>query len=598
MVIRAILLAALSTACGSVSLSYAQQPRERPQAAPIARISGVVLSDERPAKRLRRARVILTAADGSTERTVVTFDDGTFAFEGVAPGEYAIRAAKDGYVAMNWGATRPTRSGTIIDVQRGNAKRLTIRLPRGAVITGTIADAEGEPQPGVRVDIMERRFRRYSGQRDLTSSRPPVTTDDRGMYRVFDLAAGEYVVAARPSPMLPQLTEVEVVSAQEVRRALAEVQDMRLQAQPGPPRRAPLSSAAEPRATLGFAPVFYPGTTVSAHASPVTVRAGEERTGVDFDVRYVPAARVSGTVAMPFGAQGTFVSLFDQEENIEVHPMTKRPVDAQGRFTLTGVTPGRYTLVAVGTADPRKPEMPDLWAVAQVVVDGQDVTDLAMALQPPLTLTGRLAFVGGTAPPLLNSTRIDLPLTWSAGGEVRLPFSQVDVDGRFTIDGLLPGTYRWERSDGVRAPIRGWWLKSVIVEGRELLDAPIRFEHHSTDAVVTFSDRAGEVSGVVADGRGAPLPRQTVVLFATNKKWWFFNSRRIAADRTDGRGRFSIRNLPAGEYFAIATDDVEQMEWFDPMLLDELTRAAIRVTLRGDEQKTLNLVAKPSGRAR
>jgi hypothetical protein len=35
------------------------------------------------------------------------------------------------------------------------------------------------------------------------------------------------------------------------------------------------------------------------------------------------------------------------------------------------------------------------------------------------------------------------------------------------------GTYRLQRVEGLRSPLDRMWLKSVIVNGRDILDAPI-----------------------------------------------------------------------------------------------------------------------------
>src|SRR4029079_13228609 len=63
--------------------------------------------------------------------------------------------------------------------------------------------------------------------------------------------------------------------------------------------------------TVGYAPVYYPGTTTSGSASTITLAVGEERPGVDFQLQIVPTARVEGIVRGPDGSlpPGTQVSL-------------------------------------------------------------------------------------------------------------------------------------------------------------------------------------------------------------------------------------------------------------------------------------------------
>jgi hypothetical protein len=132
----------------------------------------------------------------------------------------------------------------------------------------------------------------------------------------------------------------------------------------------------------------------------------------------------------------------------------------------------------------------------------------------------------------------------------------------------------------------------VVVNGRDILDAPIEVRQNAEDAVVTWSDRVSEISGTVTDSRGTALPGQTVVLFATDRRSWFFNSRRIAAGRTNAQGRYRIINLPAGEYYAVADDDLDEGDWFDPVVLEQVARHAKLVRIEEDERKTLDIAQR------
>src|SRR3954447_15136461 len=109
MVARSTSVALVVTA-SIVAAAAAQAPRDRRSAA-TASITGVVLSDDSPAKPLRRALVLLTGAETSVDRTAVTSDDGSFSFERLPPDAYTLAARKDGYIAVSWGAARPARPG-------------------------------------------------------------------------------------------------------------------------------------------------------------------------------------------------------------------------------------------------------------------------------------------------------------------------------------------------------------------------------------------------------------------------------------------------------------------------------------------------------
>src|SRR5205085_12246924 len=68
-------------------------------------------------------------------------------------------------------------------------------LTRGAIITGKVIDADGRPLVGERVTLMSfdaQGRKRQVSQRDFTMGE----IDDRGVYRIYGLTAGRYIVSA------------------------------------------------------------------------------------------------------------------------------------------------------------------------------------------------------------------------------------------------------------------------------------------------------------------------------------------------------------------------------------------------------------------
>ena len=101
-------------------------------------------------------------------------------------------AGKSPYVQMAYGASRPGRPGTPIHVAEGaNVGGITLRLPRGAVVTGIIHDQAGEPIADVSIIAL-----RVSGDSAVVAG--SALTDNEGSYRIFGLAPGRYMVAAMP----------------------------------------------------------------------------------------------------------------------------------------------------------------------------------------------------------------------------------------------------------------------------------------------------------------------------------------------------------------------------------------------------------------
>jgi hypothetical protein len=190
---------------------------------------------------------------------------------------------------------------------------------------------------------------------------------------------------------------------------------------------------------------------------------------------------------------------------------------------------------------------------------------------------------------------VSLPITLTvANAGLAVPQLQLESAGTFKVEGVVPGLYRmFVNIQGLRAPIGAWWLKSLVVKGRDILDAPLDLRQGSDDAVVTFADRASEIAGRLTDAQGAPAPEAYAVAFSADRSAWFFNSRRIAAVHPGREGQFSIRNLPPGEYRIAAAVDLDPGEWFDSAVLERLLPFAAAITIAGVEKKVWDMVIRP-----
>ena len=98
---------------------------------------------------------------------------------------------------------------------------------------------------------------------------------------------------------------------------------------------------------FGYPTLFYPRSPSIAKAELITVASGDDRTGVDLQLRPVPMSRVSGTVTGPDGpAANMALHLVPAESDLgtmEVDAATAL-TDRNGAFTLLGVPPGQYLL--------------------------------------------------------------------------------------------------------------------------------------------------------------------------------------------------------------------------------------------------------------
>ena len=586
------------------SAPAAQVPRDRPKPAPSAtgRIAGKVVSAGLEPKPLRRARVTLNGSALRPGRTAITQDDGAFVFDAVPPGQYSIAVEKSGYISLTYGATGPGRPGVPVTVVPGGQQTIAIPVPRGGVITGLVTDGTGQPLPGLQVRALTYRILRPAGDRQLVEvPGTTVVSDDRGVYRIFGLPSGEYAVSVRPGADIEAfMAGLRTVTAAEVGQALAEVRQSRDRRTPGLPAARPGRSvnAADPGVRVAFAPVFYPGTTRASQARLVTVGAGEERSAIDVEIEYVPVARIAGTVIGAGGASSpAYVRLVPEPQETLAGQTGFRNITTgpDGTFAFDNVPPGRYVLAARASSDGSTALRYDaaraLWASTDLVIDGQDILNVVLAPVPGVTLEGRLVFQGQRPPPRLSELRgLGLPLTSrTVPGS---PNMVIAGDGRFSVYGMPAGTYWPDFQAGIRTPLGAWWLKSIAIDGREMLDAPLELRSSSTGATVTFGNTASELRGRAVFATGEPATNCTIVVFPVERSGWFFNSRRIAAVPVDGAGRYGVMNLPAGDYLIVARADLDQFEWFNPLTLEKLAPAAAKLTIRNDEALTFDIAVR------
>jgi hypothetical protein len=225
------------------------------------------------------------------------------------------------------------------------------------------------------------------------------------------------------------------------------------------------------------------------------------------------------------------------------------------------------------------------WALADVTIVDDDVTSLTMTLQPGLRLSGRIAFDAQTGTPPGDLTTVSLRLVEVNGAITFAPGGTGRADGTFEISGILPGTYE------LSSALSDWWLRSVVVDGRDVLDFPLEVGPAGdvSGAVATFTDRHTELSGTLQSAARVPAPDYFVVVFSADRSFWRPGSRRVRFTRPSTDGRFALRDLPAGDYLIAALTDMEPSDLLDQSFIEGLIPGAVAVRLDDGEKKTQDL---------
>src|SRR5262245_17742992 len=126
--------------------------------------------------------------------------EGRYKLSNVAAGPYILTAHAPAYV-IQVERRRRTDSGKMLNVaENDNLENVDLTMTRGGVVTGKVTDEDGQPVIAEQVTI----FRLdQQGKRIETDAFEPFgreETDDQGVYRIFGIEAGRYLVAAGSSP--------------------------------------------------------------------------------------------------------------------------------------------------------------------------------------------------------------------------------------------------------------------------------------------------------------------------------------------------------------------------------------------------------------
>ncbi|HUL72921.1 MAG TPA: carboxypeptidase-like regulatory domain-containing protein [Vicinamibacterales bacterium] len=589
------------------------------------------------------------AAARNTPR-ILTDASGQFVFRDLRKGSYRISASAPGYAVGQFGQHQVGGLGRSIDLDDGeHVGNATIKLWKYATISGRITDDAGEPAVGVTVRALRVQV---NARRRTLAGGAQVQTDDRGVYRMYTLAPGDYILAVPQSVTTLPASYVDAYSTLLVGGASTadllremtstgapfpslggmRVGDHVLQQQSGLSVPAP----ADAGHLLAYQSAFYPAAPTSADAGVLTLASGQDLANIDLQLRLIPTLHVSGVVTGPDGpARNIGVRLvpvtalaLELDNGLETATTVS---DGNGAFTFLGVPEGQYTLKAqkvprpqfdqsstvtvmnssgggfvsissVGgdlTPPPPVPTEPTLFAQSPVPVAGRDVEGLAVQLRPGAQVSGRLVFEGTSAPPPAAALlRVAVSLTNIDGGiTINGPRpAPVSADGQFTTQGYPPGRYFVNASG---AGLGAWSLRSVTAGGRNLDDAPLDLQTESVSGLVlTFSDRPTAVSGSVrvAGASATADVDATIVAFPSNYAGWIeqgMSGRRTRTASTGKGGGYTIAGLPPGDYVVAAVASEALSTIRDTKFYEALARVGTHVTLADGDRKTLDFTVSP-----
>ncbi len=541
------------TISGQVGNPYTGRESESQTGAPTGTITGrVVYEDGVGAPNIivsltsLRANQPPAAARSHLDRAI-TDKEGNFKFTCLAPGVYMINVlGTKEYVRAS---SPPAESRKQKYSRVGD--HVSITLIRGGVITGRVATANGEPMVGVRVNPV--RVRDEVGfpvcQQSGVSMR---ITDDRGVYRLYGLAPGTYVIYTRPEYFGPSVSPYE-----------------------------------------GGAPTYHPSDTGDT-ATEIAVTSGGEAPGVDIRYRGEHGQVVSGSVSSstehPSLSHNVWVTLTCLSTGNIMSGRWGRPGENVDAFAIYDVPDGEYEIIA-RSMDINSAES-FASAPRRVTVRGADLTGIELTLLPMASISGRLV-LEATQTARVNRREFTLEevmISVRRNAEVGAAADpcglfQYDVSandkGEFSINNIQPARYFIETG----LPDEYWFVKSTAAsapQGEAIAGAVskntastaiardsinLKPGEKLTGLTLVIADGAASLRGkVVAEKEGVRLPSRMRVHLAPAESTASDDVFRYAETVARGDGSFALNPIAPGKYLLVvrAVPDDEPIDMPPP----------------------------------
>jgi protocatechuate 3,4-dioxygenase beta subunit len=503
-------------------------------------------------------------------KTALTDEEGNFQFTNLPPSNYYFSVMETrGYV-------QPPRPANAPQPTYRLGENAIIRMMRGGVITGRVSYASGEPMIGVYVTAFRVRdaegnpVRLQGGQRSRL-------TDDRGIYRLYGLQPGTYVVVANYSGA---------------------------------------SSYGAQSPFDGDAPTYHPSATRDT-AAEVSVSAGAETSGIDIRHRGDRGHAVSGRVTGGSESTGPMtylssVTLLTYPAGMSAGNTAARPGDSENGFSFLGIPDGEYEIEANrggSSGDDSSRSEP-----RRVTVRGGDVTGIEVRLLPMASIAGRVVLepAPNTCDPKVKSAMEELlflprreekPTDSPSQSRVFQQIFAADEKGEFKMTALPPGRYRI----AANLPNENWFVKSITSPGTlggntptrppakpaaatdlARTGATLKSGEKLSGVTVTVADGAADLRGKVAAAKeGSKLPARLRVHLVPAETTAADEVLRYAETLIAGDGAFAFANLAPGKYWLLARA-VSENEPTDRLPQPVAWDAAERAKLRKDAEAAKN----------
>lgn len=466
---------------------------------------------------------------------------GGFRFTELAAGNYSVSAQKPQYMADE---------KNIVNTVDLTASALDVKLQLSplAVITGKVVDQDG--QPVWAAGVVASSVAVVDGLRRTNNDRT-VSTDERGVFRLWNLQPGRYFLKA----------------AGRSASTYSYVGD----------------NSPQFFGDQGFAPAYHGGGGTLDTAAPLEIKPGTE-THADLTVRTEPAHAIRGTFANFVAHRAVRFELLSSGESRPASPVSVN--SDTGRFEIQGVVPGEYVLhvtqdetsadIAVNVA------AADVNGVSLTLVPGVDLKVLTLIANPAADQVPEGQLVRGPS----GRASCTITLHPADGRSARAYMaSRPDRDGEGTIHGVTAGIYR------AVASCYGAYAQSILWGTQDLLTNPIlnvNTGSEPTPIQVVAARGGGTITGKVTAETSGKLGSVSVLIvpqFAESTGP--VEETAVPVEEASGQ-YFQVQNLAPGSYLVYAFSGEDNLEFRNPAFLQSLT-GGLRVQVEDNAQKSIEL---------
>ncbi len=455
------------------------------------------------------AVVLVQNVEGSqrgTRHRAFTDATGTYRITNVPPGNYRATTATSEFVAVAELPNPFDKSKTLLINKDETVESIDFELIRGGVITGRVTDSDGRPVIEETVSISREESNRSSGY--SISRHRSTRTDDRGVYRIFGLAPGNYKVAAGTNELSPSW------------------------------EKSP------------FRQTFHPDATDASQATTINVAEGSEATNVDITIKEVGRTySVRGRIID--GETGRPLANVPYGISVYLTPNSRSGLsdgsvsNSNGEFQWDNLRPGKYAVYVNSPSDGDRS-----FEEAPFEVSDRDVTGILVKRIKVTTVSGVIILEGKSdksALARLSGASVSAEQQSEDKTTSTSHSTRIAADGSFRFSGLYPGVVTF-RVDG-----RGLELVRMERDGVVYTAGiPVREREQITGIRLIVHSGDGSIRGVLKLPDDAPLPanaKLSVSLKRIGEPVAQFDQRgSYRSAEVDARGQFVAEGLLPGTY--------------------------------------------------